>query len=396
MKTVIEDESKWEQDEGDEEIIADLKPLTDERITVYSRDWTIETIYAQIEKDNIDLNPKFQRRNAWKDDKKSKLLESFILSLPVPEIIFAENPKKPKSFIIIDGKQRLLTIAGFINPEKYPYWRDPKLSGLKSRSNLNGLTYDDLIKNPNFTDEVRTLMNSDMRCTIVSGFKSSDVLYDIFYRLNTGSVLLSAQELRQVLNKGPFANYLYEKTETIQPIHSIMSLSEPDPRLFDMEFILRFIAFSLRGKKYTGNLKKFLDDTMGEINKKWGELKPKIDEIYKMMNYGIDNLHRVFNSSQIGRRYVDKGYFPKYNKVISEVQIYYFARLREKDFSASRNKQFKQLFQDISINNQKFNDTISKSTKDLSKYRERYDIFREIVNKAYGTSIEDTPVSVKK
>ena len=83
-------------------------------LVVYSRDWTVETIYNQIEQENIDLDPKFQRRHAWQDDKKTRLIESLITGMPVPEVVFAEHPKKKRSFIVIDGKQRLLTIAGFI------------------------------------------------------------------------------------------------------------------------------------------------------------------------------------------------------------------------------------------------------------------------------------------
>src|SRR5262245_43129578 len=91
-----------------DEIAQDLKPEDLSGLVVYSRDWTIETINNQIAQDNIDLNPKFQRRNAWNDDRRSKLVESLIAGLPVPEIVLAENPLKPKSFIVIDGKQRLL------------------------------------------------------------------------------------------------------------------------------------------------------------------------------------------------------------------------------------------------------------------------------------------------
>jgi hypothetical protein len=57
-------------------------------------------------------------------------------------------------------------------------------------------------------DQFREFMNADVRCTIVSNFKSDDALYDIFNRLNTGSVPLSTQELRQVLHKGVFADFL--------------------------------------------------------------------------------------------------------------------------------------------------------------------------------------------
>jgi len=93
-----------------EEIAQDLKSEDLSELIVYSRDWTIETINNQIAKENIDLAPAFQRRNAWNDDRRSKLIESLIAGLPVPEIVLAENPQKRGAFIVIDGKQRLLTM----------------------------------------------------------------------------------------------------------------------------------------------------------------------------------------------------------------------------------------------------------------------------------------------
>ena len=63
----------------------DLKNIDTSGILVYSRDWTIDTILKQIEMGNIDLNPSFQRRNAWTDEKRSKLIESIMMEYPIPE-----------------------------------------------------------------------------------------------------------------------------------------------------------------------------------------------------------------------------------------------------------------------------------------------------------------------
>lgn len=57
---------------------------------VWGMDWTAETIANQLEKGNIDINPKFQRRDAWTQEEKSRLIESLMLGLPVPTIILAE------------------------------------------------------------------------------------------------------------------------------------------------------------------------------------------------------------------------------------------------------------------------------------------------------------------
>jgi hypothetical protein len=169
-----------------DEIIEDVSAEGESDLVVYSRDWTIATIISQIEQKNIDLNPKFQRRNVWDDARRSKLIESLVAGLPVPEIVLAEDPKKRKAFIVIDGKQRLLSIAGFVDPTMN-YWKKAELKKLKLLTDLNDKTYEQLKTDSALADELREFMNADVRCTIISNFRSDDALYDIFYRLNTGS-----------------------------------------------------------------------------------------------------------------------------------------------------------------------------------------------------------------
>lgn len=193
------------------------------------------------------------------------------MDYPVPEIVLAEDPRNRKSFIVLDGKQRLLSIVGYINNGIYGYWNKPKLVDLKVRSDLNGLTYEELPS----TDK-RAFDNSSLRCTVITNYKDSQILYDIFYRLNSGSVPLATQELRQVLNKGEFGNYLIEYTQNHSPIHDVMGLAGPDERLRDVETILRVISFHLYADKYRGNLRKFLDNSMAQITESWATLQPTI------------------------------------------------------------------------------------------------------------------------
>lgn len=374
---------------SNEEIFEDIPPIEGERIVVYSRDWTIETIFNQIELGNIDLNPKFQRRNAWKDDKKSRLIESFLLGLPVPQIVLAEDKAKLKSFIVIDGKQRLITIAGFMDPIKYNYWKNNQLSNLKSRADLNGVSYQNFKTTERYSNEYRSFLNSDIRCTIISNYSSIDVLYDVFYRLNTGSVTLSTQELRQVLHKGPFADYLYEITTELQPIHEVIGLTEPDPRLYDMEFLLRFISLYFFGKEYKGNLKAFLDNSMGIITKSWDKYQNELRDLYTKINEAITKLHKVFGKKNVGKRY-SKQKYTGFNKAIFEVQLFYFIQIPNKIMTLSRNKHFKAKFENLSTNDTEFNDTITASTKDVAKYRKRYDAIKNLVNEVYNLNLRNT------
>lgn len=357
-------------------------------LVVYSRDWTVETILSQIEKDNIDLNPAFQRRNAWNDTKRSKLIESLIIGIPVPEIVLAEDKEKKKSFIVIDGKQRLLAIAGFHNPDKFNVWQSSKLKGLNTRKDLNGSSFSDLTKGDN--PDLRNLMNSDIRCTVISNYESVQVLYDIFYRLNTGSVPLSSQELRQVLNRGDFANYLIETTNETIPLHGVLNLDGPDTRLRDAEILLRYIAFSLYGAEYTGNLTPFLDTKMNTINEQWANMRGPVEDLTRAFNHATTDLIAAL-ATKVGRKFTDKGWETRFNRALYEVEVYYAARMPD-GLLAGEGERFRTAFETLCVTKPEFIDSIETSTKNIDKYYTRFTLFRDMINETFGLAIEDVPV----
>jgi len=383
-KRMQEDFDDW-NDDIIEDIIQKKEPVDYSSLVVYSRDWTIETIYNQIEKGNIDLNPKFQRRNAWKDGKRSRLIESLITGIPVPEIVLAEHPKNKKSFIVIDGKQRLLTIAGFMNP-KIQYWERPKLSKLTVRHELNGLTFEQITNDSLYGNEYREFLNADVRCTIISNYESPDILYDIFYRLNTGSVPLSSQELRQVLNKGSFADYLMNITNETQPIHQVLKLDEPDPRLRDVEMILRFMSFTFFSPDYKGNLRKFLDDKMGYITENWAQYKDLVKKTYEDFNRAISNLGKLFDVERIGRKFTAGKWESRINKALFEVEAYYFMHLEDGTIEDKKNS-FVGKFEEFCSMNTHFRDSIEVSTADLGRYAIRHKLFCKFINDTFNTNI---------
>lgn len=375
-----------------EEIIEDISEFDPSDIVVYSRDWTIETIFSQIKGNNIDLNPKYQRRNAWTDHKRSKLIESILIGYPVPEIVLAEDPKQKKSFAVIDGKQRLLTIAGFISPETYGYWDKPALTELSVKQNLNKLTFSDLTGDAKYSDDLRQFLNASLRCTIITNFKENDILYDIFYRLNSGSVPLSTQELRQVLNRGEFANYLIATTNDLQPIHLVMKLTEPDKRLRDIEVLLRCISMILFGGNYTGNLKVFLDTSMGTITKDWKRFETEVNDIYKRINHSIEILKDIFGEYVIvGRKFTDGKPEKRFNRVLFEVQMFFFIHINEQLINGGTKDLFIQNFIALCQDDYEFRNSIEASTKNIDNYKVRFSKFQDLINKSFGDTINANP-----
>lgn len=376
-------------DDWNEELADEVSAEGVESLVVYSRDWTVETILRQIELDNIDLSPGFQRRNAWNDIKRSKLVESLIIGVPVPEIVLAEDLTKRKSFIVIDGKQRLLALAGFADPDKFKSWEKPSLKGLNTRKNLNGLNIDGIKA---LNDEYRLLMNSDIRCTVIANYKSNDVLYDIFYRLNTGSVPLSSQELRQVLNRGPFAGYLIESTNQQLPLHKILNLNGPDNRLRDAEILLRYIAFSKYGTEYGGNLTPFLDDSMKRINMDWDNESSNIDQLLNELNIGCEYLIDKLGIKKVGRKYAGDHWETRFNRALFEVEVYYFSKVPKDTINNITKEHLENALEDFFKNSPDFLDSIETSTKNIYRYRTRYELFQDFINRTFGTAIDSIPL----
>ncbi|MDZ7880944.1 MAG: DUF262 domain-containing protein [Saprospiraceae bacterium] len=367
----------------------DLGSIIGETIKVYSRDWTVQTIYDQIVRGNIDLNPKFQRRNAWDDKRRSMLIESLMLDLPVPEIVLAESQDKKDSFVVLDGKQRLLTILGFINHEDTGYWDNPKLAKLEIKKGLNGKTYNDICTDELLAADRRAFENSSIRCTVIFGQKSDDLLYQIFYRLNSSSVPLSMQELRQALRKGSFSNFLIDVTNdknNLQPIHRVLDLDEPDKRLLDAEIILKFIAFRLFGRSYGGNLKKFLDDAMKKINANWTEYESIVNNLYEDFNQAIEKLTIIFGGdNKIGRLANEK----IFNRTIFDVQVLYFSKIDEALIQKNKEK-FITNYNSFCRENSTFLATLKSRTTTKQNYVERFKAFEELVVQTFDINIGES------
>src|SRR5258706_863861 len=172
---------------------------------MFSADWTTETVLSQLRRKNIGINPRFQRRDAWPVAKKSKLIESLILGLPVPPIVLAEDRHQRGRYVVLDGKQRLLALLqfwGLGEGSKNAY----RLSALDIRPDLAGQSIVDLDQDPAPTPTLIALLNQTIRTVVIRNWPSDEFLNLVFLRLNTGSTPLSPQELRHAISPGPFTD----------------------------------------------------------------------------------------------------------------------------------------------------------------------------------------------
>ncbi len=162
----------FESEETTEES-ADLHLTEDDfrGLLVAPADWTIGTLYNQIGK-QIDLDPDFQRRNVWNSQSKSRFIESIFLGIPIPQILLSARPGHKSSFLVLDGKQRLLTIKEFIDG-KFANGRTFRLRGLRVVKDLEGKSWKDIENDDELSSK---LLNETQRTSVLRGWNSDTVL----------------------------------------------------------------------------------------------------------------------------------------------------------------------------------------------------------------------------
>ncbi|MDE0646676.1 MAG: DUF262 domain-containing protein [Cyanobacteria bacterium MAG IRC4_bin_6] len=186
------------------------------KIMSYPADFTLEVLHEKFKKEEI-IMPAFQRHFVWKRSQASKLIESFLLGLPVPPI-FLYN-KSDEELVVIDGQQRLKSVFSFF--DGYFESESNQFSDSKKRSpfKLVGLNEESRFYDKSFNmlenESCRKLKNSTLRSIIVNQMDPEDdtSMYNIFERLNTGGTLLTSQEIRNCIYYSPFIKLLDEINE---------------------------------------------------------------------------------------------------------------------------------------------------------------------------------------
>lgn len=238
--------------------------LPNYKILSYPADYTLEVIHNLLKKGDIEI-PKFQRKYVWKPFQSIRLIESFLAGLPVPPIFLYTDPDTQKSKVI-DGQQRIRSVYYFIEgnfPEDSRGKKDTfRLSTLNKKSKWYNKTFSELSES-----DQRMFLNRPLRALIIEQLDPKDdtsITY-IFERLNTGGTLLQNQEIRNSVYEGKFNNFLHDLNNYPQ-WKELINKKVPDPRLKDVELILRFIALHDDVQKYEKPLKEFLSSSPRQLN----------------------------------------------------------------------------------------------------------------------------------
>lgn len=288
---------------------------------LYNTDWTVETILSQVAKRNIDLTPSFQRRDAWTVAKKSLFIESILLNFPIPPLTLAERGNS-KRYIVVDGKQRISALSQFFGAMSGSTNNNFKLRGLQQLDELNGLDRASLaISYPSL---LVALENYSIRTNVIRGWSRDDVLYSIFLRLNSGSVKLSPQELRQALRPGPFSDFMLNYAENSLALRAIFPGKEPDFRMRDLELLLRYLAFQFFLPQYRGQLKRFLDTASDVLNDGWAHQAGEVDQKVDAFERAYEANRTVFQDHLFMKWSGDR-WENRLNRAVFDVQMFYLS-----------------------------------------------------------------------
>ena len=231
----------------EEQASEDLNIQGTRRLVTEPRDLSIRELFSLEQEGDIQLQPEFQRFYVFDDNKASRLIESALMSVPLPLIYLSEEADAKLS--VIDGQQRLTSFIRFLKNEF-------KLRGLTILNEYNRLSFRDL---PD--DMQRVLRSSTLRCIVIKRESNPDIKFEIFERLNTGSVKLNDQELRNCIYRGRFNALLRELSEDAEWLR-LLGRAKADNRMVDREMILRFLALFLDFNLYQPPIKRFLNKAM--------------------------------------------------------------------------------------------------------------------------------------
>lgn len=305
-------------DEVDSELATNETQHFSEAV-LHATDWTVETLVSQLVRGNIEMNPRFQRRDAWSLRRKSTFIESLILGLPVPQIVLAEKRGQRGKYIVLDGKQRLLSLLQFTGNADGPSNRF-RLSGLEARGDLARKTFQALNDPANEAD-LNAFLNYTIRTVLIRNWPSYDFLHLVFLRLNTGSVKLSPQELRQAMFPGEFSNSVDDSAAASAALRTLLRQTSPDSRMRDVELLVRFLGFHFFLSEYGGRMKDFLDMTCERLNQQWEGRRGEVLAAIEGFNQSITLLVEIFGIDGIARKENSRSF----NRAIFDALLFYAA-----------------------------------------------------------------------
>ncbi len=376
---IIEDES--------DDLIDDLnQPFNPKDIDITVETRSLDSIISRIKHSEIDLNTHFQRKgDLWANTIMSRLIESILIRFPLPAFYFdATNDDK---WLVVDGLQRLSAIKRFVlncDPAyvNSSYTQEDilqgfdkplKLVGLEYLKECNGMTYDNLSATMK-----RRINEAQITTYLVKPGTPEEVVYSIFYRINTGGLMLNAQEIRHALNQNGKAPAYVEKLADFPIFKKVIKIS--DKRMQDRELVLRHLAFRMHNyQEYKPSMVRFLNRVMKELNSMDDD---DLDSFKNGLVRSLQISSEIFGEEIFSKSVAFKDYKNSLNRALFEAWTVNLAELPENEVQKVLLNKATVLnkFRDLLKDNSEFERSISISTTGSPQVSLRFKLIRQIIN----------------
>jgi len=338
------DEEDIELEEDDGNVVIEV-PFNPTDIKVTTQPLTLGDLIERLAYGEIQLHSDFQRLpNLWNDTKKSRLIETVLLRLPIPTFYF--DGKNDNKWEVIDGLQRISTLRSFVIQKTLV------LENLEFLKEYNGGTYDSLPR-----ELQRRIKTFPITVYILEKGTPDEVKYNIFSRLNQGGLVLTAQELRNALHQGKPASLIadlvrnskeeYKQDEKTPPIvkeataegklfFKVTGGRIPSKRMEDRDFATRFVSFYLIGyNNYTPDMDSFMNNGMKMIENLTDE---QLVVLKKDYTKALNTAWEIFGNDAFRKRYSLSEPRKPINKALFDSLSVNFAKLPEEQCKKLINK----------------------------------------------------------
>lgn len=289
---------------------------------------TVGLLVDMLKNDVIDLNPEFQRsRDLWNASKKSQLIESILMGLPLPSFYFYIDETR-KKWVVIDGLQRLCSFKSFLVD---------KILRLQGLDFLDKERYGRFFDEFDYFDQLAITMHP-VTLNILSGDPSAKARYIIFKRVNSSGTQLTSTEMRNALYQGP-ATALIKRMVGNNTFIELVSSQIGTDRMKDKEFVSRFLLFYLKSyNEYDGHLDTAICEILDYINK---ELPSDIQEkVYSAFDKSLEICKFLLGKNAFRKPENEKGVHRKnaVSLTIFEMLSVTIARMDDSDLQILRRK----------------------------------------------------------
>lgn len=362
----LDQRSEWAESEDTGSDAAITKPFDPTLIRVEPRVLTIDLLVSRMKENEIDLMPAFQRHSdIWKESAQSRLIESILIRIPLPA--FYMDATNEDCWLVVDGLQRLSTLKRFVIEKNL------RLTDLEFLTDFNNKGYDDL---PRIFQ--RRIAETQVTVFLIEKGTPPEVKFNIFRRINTGGLPLSAQEIRHALNQGP-ATELLERLAASTAFKTATWHGVNPRRMDDRECVLRFLAFAIT--PYTAyqakELDTFLNEMMGRINKMNSD---RLQDLERRFIRAMNAAHKILGVNAFRKKYsAREGRLP-INKALFEAWSVNLDKMSDEQLLMLEAKKGEVIDDFMKLmNDRNFEPSVSSGTGDIKKVKTRFSAIENLL-----------------